>query len=102
MPILPFVDWNKGLFLDPRKELWPFVLEITLGHGDNAVYVANRSNHDYDACIFFDSPSFSKMMGCAFWNLGGRTTPLSTVVGLKTKAGVVLFETEDMKEYLIL
>jgi len=102
MPTLPFVNWRGGLFLDCKKELWPFVHEVTLGQGGNKVVVANRNNYNYDACVFFDSPSFSEMMGCVFWDLDGRTTPLSTVVGLKTKAGVVLFETEDMKEYLIL
>ena len=102
MPILPFVDWKKGLFLDPRKELWPFVHEMTIGQGGNRVSIANKNNYDYDACVFFNSASFSKMMGCAFWDLDGRTTPLSVIVGLKTKAGVILMETDDLKDYLLL
>ena len=102
MPILPFANWKAGLFLDPRKELWPFVHEVTIVQGGNKVSVANRNYYDYDVCVFFDSLSLSGMLGCVFWDLDGRTTPLSTVVGLKTKAGVVLLETEDLKEYLLL
>ncbi len=102
MPILPFVNWKGGLFLDPRKELWPFVREITLGYDGADIVVANRSNYNFDACVFFDSLAFSEMIGCVFWDLDGRTTPLSLVIGMKTKAGVMLLKTEDLKEYLLL
>lgn len=98
MPIKPFIHWSMGLYLDPKKELWPFVHEVILTYEERSFVVANMSNYNFDVCLFI-SHSF---MACSFWDFDGRTTPFSTVICLKTKAGVILTDMNDIKGYLLL